>query len=81
MNKTEILSALNKIFNDVFDRGDLVLDESISASDIEDWDSLMHVNILIQTERAFNIKFTLDEISKLVNVGAMVALIERKLKS
>ena len=77
MNRTEIMAKLNEIFCDVFDDEDIVLSDDTTADDIEDWDSLEQINLLVAIEKQFSIKFSLADVADLENVGSMVDLIER----
>jgi len=77
MNRTEIMAKLNEIFCDVFDDEDIVLTDDTNSDDIEDWDSLEQINLLVAIEKQFSIKFSLADVADLENVGAMVDLIER----
>lgn len=73
MEREEIFSKLNEIFEDVLDLDETpVLTDSTSASDIEEWDSLSHIQLIVAIEKAFNMKFTSQEILKWNNVGEMV---------
>tara|TARA_B100001248_G_C27219431_1_gene379574 strand:- start:322 stop:576 length:255 start_codon:yes stop_codon:yes gene_type:complete len=74
-----ILSDLQEIFRDCFDDDNLVLKPSTSAIDIEDWDSLMQITLLITIEKHFKLRFDPNEIQKLNNIGEMVLLIDRHL--
>jgi acyl carrier protein len=81
MEKQEILTRLNAIFTDVLD-ADIVLTESSSAADIEEWDSLNHIQLVVAIEKKFGIKFTTQEIQNWKNVGdimqSIVAQLSRK---
>ena len=55
--------------------------ESTTAEDIEDWDSLTHIQLIEEIEQEFKIKFTLQEITGLKNVGEFITLVERKLSN
>ena len=80
MERTEIFEKLNEIFEDVLDlEGGVNLSEETSANDIEEWDSLSHVQLVVAVEKAFKLKFTSSEIMKWQNVGQMVDTIESKL--
>lgn len=79
MDREQIYKTLNEVFRDVFDDEDLVVTESTTADDIEDWDSLEHINLMVAVETAFNIKFNMGEVNNFKNVGAMVEAIEKKL--
>ncbi len=81
MNREEIFSKLNEIFIDVLDLEDEIeLTDETSANDIEEWDSLSHIQLIVAIEKAFGIKFTSLEIMKWRNVGEMVNSMEEKLK-
>lgn len=75
MNKLEILKKVECIFRDVFDDESLIITEKTSSSDIEDWDSLEQINLIVAMEKEFNVKFNIEEVSKLNNVGDMINLI------
>lgn len=62
-------AALTTIFHDVFDDDSIVLRPDLSAADVEDWDSLAHVRLLLTTERKMGIKFDAVEAGNLKNVG------------
>lgn len=79
MTREAILKELEIIFRDIFDDEDIVLTDTTNSDDIEDWDSLEQINLLVAIEKKFNLKFKLDEVSNLANVGDMVSLIEKLL--
>lgn len=72
MERTEIFNKLNEIFRDVLDNEDIELKDETTASDIEEWDSLSHIQLIVAIEKAFGVKFTSLEIMKWKNVGEMV---------
>jgi acyl carrier protein len=74
---SDILTRLNSIFQDVFNDDELVVTDRTTAQDVEGWDSLMHVTLLVNVEKAFGLRFTSSEIASLKNVGELVDLIER----
>ena len=78
MNRNEILEKLTDIFRDVFDEEDMTITEETSAKDIEDWDSLMHISLIMAIENTFNMKFAMDEVVNLKNVGGIVDILARK---
>ena len=81
MEREEIFSKLNEIFEDVLDLEEGAnLTDSTTANDIEEWDSLSHIQLIVAIEKAFKIKFTSLEIMKWANVGEMVDSMEGKLK-
>lgn len=79
MNRTELTAKVNEIFCDVFDDDSIVIRDDMTAADIEDWDSLEQINLLVAMERNFGVKFSVGEVEGLQNVGEMLDLIERKL--
>ena len=75
----DVKETLEKIFRDVFEDEDIKLTESTTADDIEDWDSLTHIQLIEEIEQVFKVKFTLQEITGLKNVGEFITLVENKL--
>ena len=75
----EIKERLQEIFRDVFDDEELEIREEMSAKDIEDWDSLAQIKLIIAIEKEFGVKFNLEEVSKLKNIGEMLVQIRTKL--
>jgi acyl carrier protein len=73
MNEAEIYAALSVIFQDVFQRDDLILTPTLSANDVPGWDSFKQVEILIATEKQFGVKLSTDEIDRVTNVGDLVS--------
>ncbi len=80
MTQEEVLNILQNIFRDVFDEDDLVIEGSTNAEDIEDWDSLNHINLISATEKELKITFALGELAGLKDVAAMIDLILEKIK-
>jgi acyl carrier protein len=78
MDEPQIYARLAGIFEDVFDEDSIQITPELSAKDVDGWDSLMHVRLLLTVEKAFKIKFTTSEIGKLKNVGDLVALIQAR---
>lgn len=79
MTHEEIMEKVQRIFRDVFDDETLVICDSTNSSDIEDWDSLEHIALVVSMEKEFDLKFDLKEVNALANVGEMVDLIASKL--
>jgi acyl carrier protein len=77
MNDADIYPRLSKIFGDVFDEDEIDVTPGLSAKDVTGWDSLTHVRLMLTVERAFNTKFSAQEIGSLENVGELVALIRK----
>ncbi|ANV97312.1 acyl carrier protein [Helicobacter enhydrae] len=72
-------ARVQDIFRDIFDDDELIITESSNSEEIEDWDSLNHVNLVASIEKAFGIKFALGELQELKNVGEMLDLILKKI--
>lgn len=78
MEKVEIYEKLNEIFCDVLDLDDIELNDETTANDIEEWDSLAQIQLVVAIEKAFGLKFTSQEIVEWKNVGDMVMSIQNK---
>jgi acyl carrier protein len=78
MDKQEILSQVQEIFCDVLDNQDLLVTMTTTANDVEDWDSLTHIQLIVAIEKHFGIKFTSREILSWTNIGEMVDCIVSK---
>ena len=77
MTEQAILDAVQEIFRDNFDDDSLVITRDTCADDIEDWDSLEQINLLTAMEKKFGLKFKLEDVRGLENVGDLLDLIER----
>lgn len=75
----EILNRLAPVFQDVFDDDDLVPQAEMTAADVEDWDSISHIRLVIAIEQELGVKFTTAELTSLTKVGDLVETIQRKL--
>lgn len=78
MDTNQILREVNKIFIDVLDEDNIVLNRDTIADDIEEWDSLTHIQLVVAIEKHFQIKFTSSEIQRFKNVGEMCDSIAAK---
>jgi len=74
-----IYERLNRVFQEVFEDDEIEISEDTTAADIEEWDSLMHITLVVAIEQEFNIRLNAAEVGKLENVGAMLKLIEAKI--
>jgi len=74
------LEQLTPIFREVFDDDGIVLDRQTTADDIDAWDSLSHMNLIMAVEMKFRVKFALGELQSLKNVGELADLVEKKLR-
>ena len=79
MTQEDILSKVQNIFRDVLDEENISLTSQKTANDIEEWDSLTHIQLVVAIEKSFKIKFTSKEILSWKNVGEMVETIHAKL--
>ena len=75
---SDIFDKLIPIFRNVFDDDELIINETTKAEDIDGWDSLAHIRLVISIEKVFELRFTTDEISNLANVGDTAKLIMKK---
>ena len=80
MSREEIFDRVQEIFRDVFDNEELVISDATNSDEIEDWDSLEHISLIVSMEKAFSMKFDIKEVNKLENVGEMIDLIKRKME-
>ncbi len=80
MERTEIFKKLNGIFIEVFNDKSIIIKETTTSDDIEDWDSLSNINLISAIEDEFGLEFEMADILKMKNVGDFVNLIERGLK-
>jgi acyl carrier protein len=79
MERNDILARVQEVFRDELEVDDLVLTDETTADDVEEWDSLSHVQLVVALEKAFNIKFTSREILSWDNVGDLIDCIGKKL--
>ena len=73
-----VFETLNRVFQDVFDDDCLLVDQTTTAQDVDGWNSLAHIRLMVSIEKAFKLRFSAAEIASLKNVGDMVDLILRK---
>ena len=78
MESTEIYKRLSKVFKEVFDDDDIVVRPELTASEVEEWDSLKHIRLILSIEKEFHISFSAAEIGNLKNVGELANLIHAK---
>jgi len=79
MTIEEIKSEVTQIFRDVLDNDNIILNRETTAADIEEWDSLSHINLIVAIEKEFKIKFDLLDLKPLQNVGELFDLIQQKI--
>ena len=75
MNRAEIMERLNEVFRDVFDDSSITVDDNTTSKDIEDWDSLEHINLVGAVEQEFKMRFKMKEVSSMKNVGEMADIV------
>lgn len=75
MNKEEVFEKLNEVFRDVFDDDSITVTDATTANDIEEWDSLEHINLLAAIEQEFGMKFSMGQVVSMKNVGEMADII------
>lgn len=79
MSREEVFEKLNEVFRDVFDDESIVVTETTTAEDIEEWDSLEHINLIAAVEQEFGIKFNMGQVVSMKNVGEMADIITNQL--
>lgn len=75
---TDVSESILEIFRDVFDDPDLIVARETTASDVANWDSMMHVSLMLAVERHFKIRFSSSEVAGLKDVGELEDLVSRK---
>jgi len=78
MTRQEVTTRVQATFRDIFDNPSMEIRDEMSAKDLEDWDSLTHINLVTAIEKEFKTRFALAEIQDLKNVGEMIDLTLRK---
>lgn len=79
MTREEVFAKVQDIFKDIFDEDDLNISDTTNSDEIEDWDSLNHINLVSAIEKEFKIRFALGELQSLKDVGGMIDLMMDKL--
>jgi len=79
MDKIQILSEIQSIMRDVLDDESIVIDKTTTANDVEGWDSLTHIQLIVAIEKHFKIKFSSKEILSWKNVGEMLEVISARI--
>jgi acyl carrier protein len=78
MDHTQTLENLTEVFRTVFDQPTLTLHDTMTAADVENWDSLNHIDLIVAIEKKFKIKFTTREVTGLKTVGDLAELTAKK---
>ena len=74
-----IRARLTGIFRDTFDDESIEIHDAMTAADVDEWDSLNHINLILAVERGFGVRFRTSEIGNLANVGEFIAVLKSKL--
>ena len=77
MDETEIYEKLTPVFQDILDDDDLKLHPALNANDVETWDSMSNVHLMLTVERTFGIRLSAGQVASLENVGDLVQLIQK----
>jgi acyl carrier protein len=75
MTRGQAYERVNGVFRDIFDDGSITVEDKTTTDDIEDWDSLEHINLIVALEEEFEMKFTMGEVTGMKNVGEAVDII------
>ena len=78
MNTEAHYAKLTQVFHDVFDDETIVVHPALTADDVDEWDSLTHIRLVMAVEKTFGLKFSAAEVEWLRNVGDLVALIDAR---
>jgi acyl carrier protein len=78
MDNIALYEKLTAIFHNVFDDDEIVLTPQLTASDVNGWDSLRHVRLVVSVEKGFGVRFAASEVGRLKNVGDLASLIAAK---
>lgn len=78
MKREEVLKILTAIFQNNFDNDEIQLTDETSSADIEDWDSLEQINLVVAVQDKFKVRFNIEEVNSMSNVGEMVDFIIKK---
>jgi acyl carrier protein len=75
---SELLLRVNEVFRSVFDDDELSVSRETTAADVQGWDSLMHVRLMLSIEKAFRVRFLSSEVASLKSVGSLIDLLSSK---
>ena len=77
--RDEIRSVLNELFRETFDDDSIEISDETTAEDIDQWDSLMHITLVVAMEKQFGFQLNAEEVGQLKNVGEMLDILEHRL--
>ena len=78
MNESDIYARLTRILQEVFDDDSIAATPTLSANDVDGWESLTHIRLMLTVEKAFNVKFSTSEIGKMQTLGDLVTIIKAR---
>ncbi|MBS0541817.1 MAG: acyl carrier protein [Proteobacteria bacterium] len=78
IERDDVVRRLTAVFHQTFDDPSIALHDAMTAADVDDWDSLQHIVLVLAVEREFKIRLNPAEVGKLENVGRMIALLQAK---
>jgi acyl carrier protein len=78
VDEAQIYERLTQLFQDIFDNDSISVTPELSAKDVDGWDSVTHIRLMLTVEKAFRIKFSTSEIGNLKNMGDLVTLIKAR---
>jgi acyl carrier protein len=78
LDRDEVRGRLQEVFREVFDDDTIAINDETISGDIDEWDSLMHITLVVATESEFGLRLNAAEVGKLANVGSLIdILVER----
>ena len=78
MDESTIYLRLTEIFRDIFDDDSIAVTPRLSANDVDGWDSLTHIRLMLTVEKTFKVRFSTSEIGKMETVGDLVTIIKAR---
>jgi acyl carrier protein len=78
MDTTSVIAEMQILFNDIF-LDEVILTPELTAKEVAEWDSLMHINVLVTVEKHFGIRFRVGEVEATRNVGEFAALVVKRI--
>lgn len=79
MTQTEVIAKLQEVFDTIF-LEPVVVTPQLTAKDVPEWDSLVHISLLVSVEKAFSVRFRVGEVEAAKNVGQFADLILKRMK-
>jgi acyl carrier protein len=79
MTREVLFEKLQEIFRDIFDDETIIIQDSTNSTDIDHWDSLNHINLIMTIENEFKVKFNFEELAQFKNVGVLADVLLNKI--